>query len=528
MKYLRYCFIFLLISNTLISQNRQLENLYESYTDSIVNSELNKTLALQKQLRNKETLVFLKDSVSRYYWTDDSGSCAIHSITYYSYDEFGRIIEALVKNGPQSGCSSYKSNNFYTYENGNLIEALQLKYNFTTNEWENYTKTEYQYDENNYQIERAWIRWNTDTSTWENYLKFTNLYDGDLMLEDNRHEWREPDNEWFLDLRREYSYNENGDLLFYEYNRWDSNEWETLRRTVNVYDNINNLIESTVYKKYSNENEYDWTIIERNEYNYDANNFIIEKIEYKDWNNISENWDTILKYTYLNNPIGNPTEAVVLLWNQSLQDWRNDSLIITTYNSNSDILEIVKSIWQSNQWMNSKRYTYSYNSNFLKTEELTQDWESNYWMNFERITKEYNEYNNLTLYKLDYWYNGWYSEIEDIYEYDEYQNLIHYVGYYTYDFTEMYFYYSEYDIELSINENELQNKIIIYPNPATEIINIKGNKEDVNVVIYDLSGKELMNVITKSKVDISLLQKGIYIIKILDNIGMSNVKMIKL
>ena len=75
------------------------------------------------------------------------------------------------------------------------------------------------------------------------------------------------------------------------------------------------------------------------------------------------------------------------------------------------------------------------------------------------------------------------------------------------------------DFSLSNNEIIEENNLLIYPNPSASIINIKSSG-NVTSTIYDITGKKVLY--TKSKIiDISNLSKGIYLIKIKDEINNS-------
>ena len=63
------------------------------------------------------------------------------------------------------------------------------------------------------------------------------------------------------------------------------------------------------------------------------------------------------------------------------------------------------------------------------------------------------------------------------------------------------------------------NKISIYPNPLTSInrvLNINSNySEDINVKVYDISGKEILNrQLTTNTINLSNLKTGVYIISV--------------
>ena len=76
----------------------------------------------------------------------------------------------------------------------------------------------------------------------------------------------------------------------------------------------------------------------------------------------------------------------------------------------------------------------------------------------------------------------------------------------------------ETDTPTDINNNiEEPDKIVLYPNPAKNIIYIKTNTAVAGEAkIYNLSGKLVMTVVSDGKIDISALLPGIYMLK-LDN-----------
>lgn len=65
-------------------------------------------------------------------------------------------------------------------------------------------------------------------------------------------------------------------------------------------------------------------------------------------------------------------------------------------------------------------------------------------------------------------------------------------------------------------KNMLQNKISIYPNPANQLLNIKGINEPFNARIVDLTGKirTIKTDISNNIIDVSELQNGIYFIEL--------------
>tara|TARA_Y100000589_G_scaffold172712_1_gene163962 strand:- start:1269 stop:3149 length:1881 start_codon:yes stop_codon:yes gene_type:complete len=80
------------------------------------------------------------------------------------------------------------------------------------------------------------------------------------------------------------------------------------------------------------------------------------------------------------------------------------------------------------------------------------------------------------------------------------------------DGNESWFAYAVYNPVTGLNENEITNKFFMYPNPASNIINIL-KPADSEVIIMDLTGKTLVNSYD-SKIDVSNLSDGLYIVKI--------------
>jgi len=70
-------------------------------------------------------------------------------------------------------------------------------------------------------------------------------------------------------------------------------------------------------------------------------------------------------------------------------------------------------------------------------------------------------------------------------------------------------------IIINVNENILETKVNIYPNPTTDFINIENLSASL-IKLYNIIGKEILSVnsIDCEKIDVSKLNSGIYFIKI--------------
>jgi len=82
-------------------------------------------------------------------------------------------------------------------------------------------------------------------------------------------------------------------------------------------------------------------------------------------------------------------------------------------------------------------------------------------------------------------------------------------------------------IGVSINSriNEFSG-IVVYPNPTKDVLNI-ASELDIEVALYDMTGKLLRNKVTNKQVDLRNLSNGIYFLQINHNGNIYNKKIIK-
>ena len=76
-------------------------------------------------------------------------------------------------------------------------------------------------------------------------------------------------------------------------------------------------------------------------------------------------------------------------------------------------------------------------------------------------------------------------------------------------------------------EDKNKLNIIIYPNPGSDIINLKGNKGTLFAIIYNMLGKKITELSVLDKIDVSHLKNGIYFITLSDSKNSLTYKFIK-
>ena len=80
------------------------------------------------------------------------------------------------------------------------------------------------------------------------------------------------------------------------------------------------------------------------------------------------------------------------------------------------------------------------------------------------------------------------------------------------------------DIEEVSAINEVSSLVSVYPNPVVNTLNIS---EEANVVILNITGQEIMNVVNTNSVNVSNLDAGVYFAQIQTQVGTSVEKFVK-
>ena len=82
---------------------------------------------------------------------------------------------------------------------------------------------------------------------------------------------------------------------------------------------------------------------------------------------------------------------------------------------------------------------------------------------------------------------------------------------------------------LDSNENVQNNLdyLTIYPNPSTDFVYINGTDKELVAIVIDLLGKQVLREYINEKLDISQLEKGVYILQLSDGDKLTTQRIIK-
>lgn len=361
------------------------------------------------------------------------------------------------------------------------------------------------------------------------------------------------------------TYDVSGNVIVQLIKQWDNNSWvDSIRITKKYNSNDNVLTELT--EEWKNNN---WQNVQKISHSYNAKDQWSSKLT-EQWQNNA--WMNSHKSIFFYDTNGNPSKDSNLIWQSN--SWINSTIDSITFDVFKKLLNYSYYLWQNNKWEKANKFTYTYNTQGNVLTELWEKGQSDNWVNDVRYTYTYDIngiilsdfcdrwYTNIwePLYKetytsdlnsnissiiLAYWNGSWDITNRNSFIYDEDNNSIKgkcefyssgiwipAVNLITLYVDKKIQYFINYPISsyeasfksmnVGITQNNNNNSIKVYPNPATNnitIVNMESLKDKV-ISIYNIQGQILIKlplIQNKTLIDISNLLKGIYVIKISGN-----------
>ena len=71
------------------------------------------------------------------------------------------------------------------------------------------------------------------------------------------------------------------------------------------------------------------------------------------------------------------------------------------------------------------------------------------------------------------------------------------------------------------------NSIALYPNPVKDRLYISGNSDSYDIEVYSLLGQRVMTVSNIDEIDVTLLNEGVYLIRISNETTMTVKRIVK-
>ena len=352
-----------------------------------------------------------------------------------------------------------------------------------------------------------------------------------------------------------------------EYYDTMSSSWQNYSGANYEYDSNNNVISEIGFEWYLGA----WKNFSKTTYTYNLSNKMTERLD-QSWNETTNAYENSTKeaYTYIS---GRPTEIVYSEW--SSPNWVLKDKTVISYNGNNLPSAALSYLWDGSQWVSDGRYTTTYNANQKLTEDLGEKWINSNWANDYKSLYTYNSNNKLVTERFATWdeFNNIWEEIDRTdyeldangnrtkttysgsfdskleYNYDTSSLMASFanpfndktgVDYFAEDFPYVnkvlgynefayntqtssfeqngrtIYNYSNY-ITLGTEKLEMANNtIIVFPNPATSILNFqypdKLTVDKINII--DSTGKMVLQQNQNlNTINVEKLAKGLYIIE---------------
>jgi len=421
----------------------------------------------------------------------------------------------------------------YEYNSqGHITIYKYYKWQASTNNWVDDYEVRMVYDAHGNLTEWVYNKYNTDLNAWEPYEHDTLIYANNILISETWSFYNKLNQTWFTG--ESWKYNNNGAPIedWYIY-------WDYLTYVVEGGFKANYILNSldqpteTIYKDYDTLTKV-WINNSKIESTYQNDSTLLHDLIYV-WDDAKGSWaisDQNL-YTYINNRL---SEMLMQYWTGSA--WATTAHALYEFNSGNQITRELIQNWNGISWDNFSQYIYTYDSNNKLTENLLQFFTNYSWVNYRLSGYTYDNNNNLTerlykrwdqatglltsaSYKYLYTYNAGNLNTQTIYQRwnttnPDWVNSIR---------TD---YYYSIHVVFGITPTENQNTLAIYPNPATNMLFVKGLTATSVISIYDLNSKLLIrNQMTNNQIDIADLPAGLYTLRMENSKGRSTVKFIK-
>ena len=388
--------------------------------------------------------------------------------------------------------------------------------------------------------------WNASSSMWELEGKEADFtYDANYNITGETYFGRNGI-AWDKVSKITRTFDGNNNITSSKLETWNGNTWENSSMRVITFD-LNNNKTSEVFQNW---NGTTWENNSRNTYVYDASNNNISWLS-ESW--ISNAWEQIGLRTNTYDTQNNLINELSQHWNTNF--WKNNDQFTRTYDANNNMIGETYQEWMNNAWENIKKTESTYDSNNLLVKELGKKWNLGAWDNAAQGTLSYDVNKNLTLYLFETWVgNSWKNFSLDTYQYDTNNNQISnkneswngsawkmsmaFANYFDansfcsnivfqiYDSTGTYVQFGDsssyyyHTATLGMQDWVMKDAIVsVYPNPTSGKITLHTGSQAGEIGIYNMIGNKVCSIpptqgeISK-EIDLSLLPKGVYVIKV--------------
>ena len=336
---------------------------------------------------------------------------------------------------------------------------------------------------------------NGGSGNWVNFYQFNKNYNTlNNITESIQQNWNS--DAWSNSARDTYSYNEQNNETVHLYAIWVNNGWINQAQETKTYTG-NNLTTKTLEESNGN------NLIPEDRYLYEyaiASDRLTQEVMQIYFADV-DFWLNVEKKEYSYTSFGALQKVESFGFNGSQNDFNVNGTEQTLYNYNAleQLTEQTRQLRISGAYRNFERFVYTYTLG-NQTELIIQEWitADDTWKNKFRQLRTFDADNNET----ELIYQAWNSDIDD------WRNLTRSVSFWSaaapFDAT-----------TLSISSiNDDSYSVVVYPNPTANYININTSIPVHSVTLFNLQGKQILKAKGETKIGVSHLAAGMYLVKI--------------
>ncbi|MGO3183916.1 MAG: T9SS type A sorting domain-containing protein [Aequorivita sp.] len=314
------------------------------------------------------------------------------------------------------------------------------------------------------------------------------------------------------------------------------------------YDGSNNIIKLDKHQLLNG----NWTYVSYIDYTYDANGNRLSRTNYNSYGGPTFDLGGVYEYSYEDNKL------------QSWELYMSGTDLIEaaelTYNSDGQLIEeLAQDTWNSGSLENSWKIDYEYNQDGTLKTTAQSFWNGYSWDSYASEWFYYDDNNNCIKWehktgntvttKYEYEYDMDYTvdqlvlpvnpeDDTDTESLVEMSNMVTLKHWYTEndigDLVYVCDYIYTYDLIGTMGVQSpgfLADNMLIYPNPASDLITISGNNTIINNInVLDTTGKLVLKETNlnrkETNLDVSQLQSGVYYIRLLTPKGIATKKLV--
>lgn len=394
----------------------------------------------------------LSKTINRYFWDQNQQDWYFNNSSDVKYLSNGETEEVIERDAQGFPISR---TTFFKSTNGRIIGNIQ--YNYVDGAWLQHSKMETEYNEHAVEVRNEYFSF--ENGNWV-------IVSGSKQVTDKK----TPSEE----ITIQYLFNES------------AKKYEPFRKTISSFNNL--VLEQSIFQEY---NQNEWKNVSAEGYDYDHEQKI-SSVYHMVWDGVTFQNDELFTN---------------IIWHNFV---------------NGKFSQMELKIWDGTNFVNSQKAIYQYGLQNNVTA-ISYEYKNNEWVYQYRISEEYDQLNNPKLYKVESFVNNdWdvLAESKIDYKYDSQNRLVESIskvfdGKSWYNFAKETIIYN--NGTTGINENKLS--VNVYPNPSSDYFRVETkNTNAATINVYSLSGQLVISVnsnnLSEEKIEVSSLQKGLYLLEI--------------